>query len=355
MIKWKNFTKKVLMTTLVAALAVGGFTGCGKTSADKEAKDTAKSQTAAASGELIPIRLGVGGQGNNYSMELANLAYKNGYLEEELKAAGYALELQAFLQTGPEVNAALASGSLDGAIYGDFPVFTSNSNGIGSTVIAVVNSQTQYGILTVRDDIKEPKDLEGKCVIVGQGTVIQYFWEHYAAQNNLDTSTIEIINATDAASLLQTGEADAYVSVMIAAKRMENMGLGKVFDDGSDVTEGSSVGVVTLENKFLAENKAAAVAINKALLKAYDDALATPESFYEALATDTMPVEVQRTGYENDPTLKQLNPQITEQVVAHFESLNQWLLDNSLIQTAVDVGKIYDTSYYEQAVAELGK
>lgn len=361
----KSITKIAVMTVITTILAVGGLTGCGKSAKEDAAKDSGKAEVTqeteaakedkAADKDLVPIRLGVGGQGETYSMELANLAYKNGYLEDELKQAGYELQLQAFVQTGPEVNTALASGDLDGAIYGDFPLFTSNSSGIKSTLIATVNQKVQYGILTVKDDIKEPKDLEGKRVIVGQGTVIQYFWEHYAAQNEIDTSKVEIVNATDAASLLQTGEADAYVSIMTAAKYMESLGLGKVFDDGSDVDGGNTVGVVTLRNDFLEQNPEAAVAINKALIEAYNDAQADPDSFYNALATEQMTADVQKTGYENDPELTQLNPQITEDVVTHLKDLNDWLVKNQLIGESVDVDTIYDTTYYDKAVEELGK
>lgn len=280
--KLNKIIKKILATILIAVLVAGGLSGCSSKTKDTVVKPEGKNtnggnknqKTGTANDSLKPIRLGVGGQGNNYSMELANLAYKNGYLEEELKKAGYSLELQAFLQTGPEVNAAMASGTLDGAIYGDFPVFTSNSNGIASTVVAVVNQKTEYGIVVAGDDIKKPKDLEGKRVIIVQGTVMQYFWEHYVAANKLDESKIGIINSTNGDSLLQTGEADAYVCIMNTAKRMESKGIGKIFADSSQVPDGGTVGVVTLGNKFLAENPEAAVAINKALLRAFDDATA---------------------------------------------------------------------------------
>lgn len=354
--KLKEITKKIITLSLVSILAVSGITGCGSNEQKSDVKSTTSgSGENKSDGKLTPIRLGVGGQGTNYMMESANLAYKNGYLEEELKKAGYSLELQAFLQTGPEVNAALASGSLDGAIYGDFPVFTSNGTGISTTVIASVNKKTVYGILTTSKDIKKPKDLEGKRVIVGQGTIMQYFWEKYVAANKLDKNKIEIINTTDGASLLQSGEADAYLSIMTSAKLMEKKGLGKVFDDSSSVPEGNSVGVVVLENKFLSKNPKAAVAINKALIRAYKDAQANPESFYKSLATETIPEDIQKSGYEIDPTLSQLNPEITDDVIKRFNELNDWMVKNKIIPSAVDVNKLYDKSFYEQAVKEIGK
>lgn len=361
----RNLKKMVVTVTSVAVLIAGGLTGCGsktedtntvaKTESANVEVESASQKADISDGDLIPVRLGVGGQGDNYSMELANLAYKNGYLEEELKNVGYSLELQAFLQTGPEINAALASGSLDGAIYGDLPVFTSSSSGIETTIVAVANQKVEYGILGANDEIKEPKDLEGKRVIVGQGTVMQYFWEHYVAANNLDVSKIEVINTTDGASLLQTGEADAYVSVMISAKMMESRGLGKLFDDSSEVLGGNSVTAVTLTNKFLADNPDAAVAINKALIRAYDDAVANPDSFYQALATEMIPEDIQRATYAADSLASQMNPEISDDIVTHLNDLNDWMFENKLIPSKVEVESIYNKSFYEQAVAELGK
>lgn len=361
----KNFKKAFVAVTSVALLIAGGLTGCGsktedtntvaKTESANTEVESESQKTNPSDDDLIPVRLGVGGQGDNYSMELVNLAYENGYLEEELKNVGYSLELQAFMQTGPEINAALASGSLDGAVYGDFPVFTSSSSGIETTIIAVANQKVEYGILSANDEIKEPKDLEGKRIIVGQGTVMQYFWEHYVAANNIDASKIEVINTTDGASLLQTGEADAYVSVMISAKMMESRGLGKLFDDSSEVPGGNSVTAVTLTNKFLADNPDAAVAINKALIRAYDAAVVDPESFYKALATEIIPEDIQKATYAADTLASQMNPEISDDVVTHLNDLNNWMFENKLIPSTIEVESIYNKSFYEQAVSELGK
>lgn len=87
------------------------------------------------------------------------------------------------------INEALASKNLDAAIYGDFPAFTSKSNGIDTTVVANLNSKYQCGILVAADKtdvIKEPKELEGKKVIMMTGTSIQYFWEQYVSHYEID-------------------------------------------------------------------------------------------------------------------------------------------------------------------------
>lgn len=319
---------------------------------DAKPKEDAKEQSTS---ELIPLRIGVGGQDDSYIMELGTFAYSKGYLEEELNAVGYTFDPYMFKQTGPEVNEALASGDLDGAVYGDLPAFTSKSNGIDTTIIATANPKVQYGILTVGDAIQQPKDFEGKRVIVMQGTVMQYFWEQYVAEKGLDAGKIEIINSPDAASLLQTGEADAYVAIAYVVKYMEELGIGRWFDDSGDLENGSTSTVVTLKNDFLAEHPEVAVAINKALIRAYNDATDDPDSYFEAVATPKMSAEIMKTEYQFDLTLSYLTPQLTDDVIRYYEEFDNWLYDHSVISEKVDINELVDASYYKQAISELGQ
>lgn len=347
----KKFMRKLAVAVLIAALGAVGLTGCGNPAEeDVQVSPSAEKQEDTA---LKTIRIGCGGQDDEYIMEIASLAYKKGYLEEELNAVGYTAEFSAFLQTGPEVNEALASGSLDAAFYGDFPAFLSKSNGIDTTIVALINAKAQYGIITTSEDIKDGKDLEGKKVIVSQGTVSQYFWEQYAAAKDIDLDKVEIINSADGASLLQTGEADAYVCMLYVAKYMESLGLGTVFTDGANIKNGSTTGVVTVANSFLAENPEVAVALNKALIRAYKDAAANPEEFYEAIATQQMSKDIMKTAYVFDESLSYLSPEITDETVEYYEYLNDWMYEHKIISQKVDVESFVDTSYYQTAVSEL--
>lgn len=348
--KIKNLKKKTIAAILVAAM-VFGVTGCGSSNSSS----TTESSETTGTEELKTLRLGVGGQDDNLIMEVGTVAYRNGYFEEELNKVGFTVEFTGFLQTGPEANAAIAAGDLDGAIYGDLPAYTCNAGGIETTIIAEVNSNYQYGIVASNPDIKEPKDLEGKTVIIPQGTVIQFFWEQYAEDNGIDTSTINVINSSDAASLLATGDADATATALYAAYYYESLGVGTVIGDSTSAPNEASTMVVTLENNFLAENPDVAVAINKALIRAYEDAKADPEAFYEVVATDTITKDVMKYHYAFDESFSYLSPEITEEVIERYKTLNQWLVDNQLITEAVDVDKLVDTSYYQQAVSELGQ
>lgn len=249
----------------------------------------------------------------------------------------------------------MASEELDVAIYGDFPILVTKSNGIDTTVVASVNSELQYGILSVSDDIKEPKDLEGKRVVVPVGTVTQYFWEQYVKSNGLDINKIEVINSLDAASLLSAGEADASVNTSYGIGSLHAKGLGTIFDTGANIEEGYSTQLVTVKTDYLKENPDVAVALNKALLRAYEDVTKNPQVLYDAEDSPNISADVWKEVYSYDTSFEYLSPEITDSTVTYFEHLNDWLYENSITTNKIDVNSLYDTSYYEQAVEELKK
>lgn len=360
--------KRILTVTLLAGVLASGVLGCGtkteKVSEDvgsaventKEATErTADDSANTGGGEKKVFRLGVLGQEGSEVMEVATLAYKKGYIEEEFDKIGYSLEVTAFAGAGPEMNEALAAGAVDALIYGDFPAFVSKSNGIDTTIIGTVNWKQQYGILVTSDDIKEPKDLEGKKVVVPQGTVSQYFWEQYVKENDLDSSSIEIINSIDGASLLQTGEADGYEINLYQLKYMESLGLGTVFDDGGDMQNGTTSYVFEVLTSLLKEDPEIGVAFNKAIIRAYNDAVANPQELYDAEATETIPADIMATNYAFDTSLWYLSPEITDEAREYYDSLNEWLYEKGLIAEKLDLDTFIDTSYYEKAIEELGE
>lgn len=350
---------KKLVAFLTAAMMVFGLTGCAAATESSDVSGTeADTQNgtpdAVAAEDLETLELAVTGSDDNYMAEILNLAIENGYIEEELNKVGYTVHWNSFL-SGPAITEAIAGGSVVGGAMGDLPVFISNNSGVETTIIAAINSTYQYGIVVTDPEIKEPKDFEGKKVLVTLGGVPHYFWENYVADNGIDESTVEIINSSDPTSLLATGEADAFVTTLSSAYYLESLGLGTVAVNGAEIGGATNTGIFELSDSFLNVHEDVAVAINKALILAYEDAVADPDSFYESLATENQPVEVVRLGYEWNDSLSQLNPKITDEILAGYEKLNEWLVEEQFITAPVDIDKIVDTSYYEKALSELGK
>lgn len=310
----------------------------------------------AESSEEKQIRIGgAGSEESALNMELMNVAYRQGYLEDELKKAGYQLDFTLFAGAGPALNEALASDELDVVTYGDLPAFVGKSNGVDTTIIASTNSDLQYGIVAANDKIKEAKDLEGKNVIVPEGTAIQYFWENYAKAKDIDTDKVNIINAAeDAASLLMTGDADAVVSTLCGAESYVHAGVGEIIDTGAGLENTSSSYVVAAKSDYLKDNPDAAVAINKALIESYQAVLNDENVLYESSAGQNLPAEEWKKVYSYDTSFSYLTPEITSSEKEYWEKFDQWLVDHKLLKEKVDLDKFVDTSYYDQAAEQLG-
>lgn len=345
----RNNKKKILGVLLLSTMIAVGIAGCGK-----NAKQASSTKSGTASSEEKVIRVGgPGSKDSSLNMELMNVAYRQGYLEKELKKAGYKLDFKFFAGAGPALNEALVADEIDVVTYGDLPAFVGKSNGVDTTVIASDNADLQYGIIVANDKIKDAKDLEGKNVIVPEGTAIQYFWENYAKEKGIDTSKVHLINAVeDAASLLMTGDADAIVSTAYGIQSYEYMGAGKILDTGAGLQNAHSTYITVAKTSYLKENPDAGVAINKALIDAYNAVKKDANVLYESSAGDNMPAEEWKKVYAYDTSFSYLTPEITSSEKEYLTNFNQWLLDQKLIKESIDLDSFIDTSYYEKAIKE---
>lgn len=353
----QKIAKKILAVTLVTAFSVSTLTGCGSDSQSSGATSGASSEAASdvssESAELKNFNIGFTGADDSYVGSLMNVAMKEGYLEEELNEIGYTVHPVA-AQTGPVLNESLASGDLDAIVYGDFPAFTAVANGLGNKIVAVVDSKSQYGILTADSaKIKSVKDIEGKNVCVAQGTVLQFFWDRYAKAKGIDTSSINIVNSSDMATLFQSGDIEVGLSTLASTYYFETMGIGTtVFDTGED--SAYTTFVATVRGDFLDENPEIGVVINKALIRAYNAVLENEDILYEDQASGNIGAEQWKKAQAFDPTFDNLKVEITDDTLDFYKELNKWLVDNGVISSEVDLDDFVHTEYYQQAVDELG-
>lgn len=350
--------KRLLAAAMVLALSLGTFTGCGSSKESDTSESSANEKTVDASTEkkdtedLKEFRIGVPGQENAYVGGLFNVAYYEGYLKEELNAVGYEPSLVAAL-TGPILNESLAAKEIEATVYGDFPAFTAAASGLGNEIVAVVDSKYQYAVLTADDSsIKSPKDLDGKTVAVPQGTVIQFFWDKYVKANGLDESSISLVNSTDSATLFQTGDIDAAAATIASGYYFEKLGIGAgVFAVGED--EAYTTLVATVRGDILDEKPEVGVAINKALIRAYNAVKENPDILYKDQESASIDATIWEKAQSFDPSLDNLKVEITDETLAFYNELNQWLVDNQIISSAVNLDEVVHTEYYKQAVEEL--
>lgn len=355
--KKKHLSRKALILAAVTAFMVGSLAGCKSTSS-ANADNTNTSEAAASDNtdqNYKVVRIGCGDTKNNQLNDLAAVAQEEGYFEKELNAVGYTLEVTGFQGQGPEISSAIMSGSLDGGNIAEFPAYSSKSSGSDVSVIGITNPKFLYGLLAIDDNIKNVKDLEGKKVVVQQGTAMQYVWEQIVALTGIDDSKIEVINASvlDGISLLQTGDADAIISAKYSLDYYAKSGLGHLVEGVPD--DASSTTLIVLNNDYIAENPDVPVAINKALIEAYNTVEQNPQILYDTMGKKMgdAGAAVIEEGYKVNDSISYLTPEFSEELLKKVNEIYKWQEKNNLLSGKVDVDSFFDSSYYEKALEEL--
>jgi sulfonate transport system substrate-binding protein len=342
----KKFKFLTVALVLVSLLTV--FTGCGS-STDASVGSSASDGTS-SSGELKTVVIGASGNDGTLT-DVAAIAQKEGYFEEELAKVGYKPVYQGFAQAGPAINEAFAGKSIDIAVYGDMPIITANSNGINLKIIATVNSEYSYGVLIGSNSgISSVADLKGKKVAVGFGTVPYKYFVELLQKSGLKISDVEVVNtSSDGPTMLSSNQVDAVVSAASAVYSYESRGIGKVLTTTKDTPDISGLVAVAVRDDFLKENREAAVAFVKALNRAYEFAKSSSDKAYENLVNSSTPLEIQKLVY-TDTSFSLFNPKISDETVKKLNSMETFQKSNQLITKDVDINSIVDKTIYEDAV-----
>lgn len=329
--------RKMVAAVLAFVLAVG-VSGCGA-----EGKQD-KEQSSNNSGKKV-VRIltpGVDADGNAALQESIFIAREEGYLDEELKAAGYTAEYTGFASAGVGINEALAAGEGDVAVYGDFPAITYISNNGDASIFAVASSRQQLGILAA-DGIDDVKSLKGKKIGVMFGTVSYKYLLDVLDENGLTKDDVELVNATtDLASLYLSGDIDAVShgnEYLYYVKALG--GKGNVISiSGKDAKLASNF-VIIGKNEYLEKNPKVAEAFRKALKKAQQFAQESPDKVYEAFAKQSgvMTEDIYRDNYKFDESFSFWNPDVTDEVKQRLQTTADFMYDNSYLGNKVDIEK----------------
>lgn len=369
----KKRTLKIILLLLVSALL---FAACGNNSNSTTANSTDDRQSTTAQSSAAEKTTAQGStsekdsnaekktvtlalaQESNELTGIWGLADKKKYIEEELSKVGYQLKVLGFAAAGPAVNEAFVSGKIDLASYGNLPPVVLKSKGIDVTIVSVGDSQFNLSLIASADSaIKTPKDLEGKKVIVGRGTILDEYWANLVKAYGIDVSKVKLINdVANANSTLISGNADALVSVDLTAHLINKQFPVKIIEStATSHPEFASQMVLAAAGTFAKEHPEVITAMLKAYIRAYDYALEHKEEAIQAFATKSIPIDVIEKIYENNISFANLDGGIEEADKARLDKLNQFLLEYKYIEKSADVNTLIDTSFFEQAKKELGK
>ncbi len=265
--------------------------------------------------------------------------HAEGKLLEALAPLGVT-EIEAFqFGNGPDLNNALAGGSLDIGLYGDTPAINFRASGQETRVINQNRVGLEANIFTPKDGAESLEDLEGGTIGVPQGSYMHRFVLGLLEEEGLADS-IDVTNLLipDAVAALQGGDIDAFVAPWSFVPVLEAQGFPELlstFPDHPDLA-GSSVTVVTED--LLSQNPDIVQAWNDARADALELITGDPEPYYDfqqpILDVDRALVpelEGELEDYPADP--------FTDEGLALLEGTKQFLVDTGAAQSDFDIAE----------------
>ncbi|EHI97194.1 ABC-type transporter, periplasmic subunit family 3 [Clostridium sp. DL-VIII] len=319
--------------------------------------NVSQNNAEARGSEKKVVRLG-SATTSNFMGELPGIAQENKYIDEELKKIGYEVEYINFPKAGPAVNEAFVGGSIDFACYGDLPPVVLKSKGQNIKIVGIPNSSLNMDLIVQNDsDIKSVKDIKGKKIIVGKGTVYQQYFGNLVKANGIDEKDVEVLNVVaEGESTFLSKSADGYVVTDAMAQKLAKGGNGRIVATTVDQPEFASQSVLVGRTDYIKENSEVPVALLKALIRAQDFAKKNPEEAYKVMAKSGFSEDIikESYGYDNGQ-FKSFNIEITDESINKLKNLNKFLYEQNLISKNVNIDELVDNSYYEKALNELGK
>lgn len=332
--------KKKLLSIFLIATTAFMLVGCGN---NKKAENTESTEKV--------VRIGFPGT-QNFIGGVAGVAQEKKYIEDELEKVGYKVEYKPFAAAGPAVNEALTAKEIDIAIYADFPGILSKSKGIETSLIGIADNYITSAILVKSDsNISSVKELKGKKIGFIKGTYMQKYLYQILESNGIAQSDVELINTSDGDSALQGGTVDALVTTDTQeALQVLTKKQAKTIDTSKDHPEISAQSVVVGNSKFLAENKDAGVALQKALLEAKTFMKENTDEAYEILTKTGLDKEAVKSLYGKDNgKFDYVSLKVDDETKKKIDESKKFMLDNKLISKDFDTDKWVDNSFYESA------
>lgn len=354
---------RFIVTILVLAFlfSLAGCFAAPQTTAASSNSTSENGQTQALESEStakIPLRLGYPTAGVDFIGGVAGIAQEQGFLDEELGQAGYAIDYEGFTGAGPAVNEALASDKIDFALYADFPGLVIQSKGIELELVSIVSLSAHAGVIVAKDSpYQSLADLKGKKIAFPKGTFVQKYLLQALASAGLQESDVELINmTTDAESALLSGSVDAVAHVESFLTRLSyGEAQSRIISSSRENPEWTGAMILVARKEYLAKQDAAGAAFLRALLRAKQFAAKNPDQVYQLFA------EKNQTSLEEASYLNQLDEnrfdyytlEVNSQGLDKLAQDKQFLLENGLIQNDFDLAAWGNNRYYEEAASDI--
>ena len=323
----------MLLVLVSAILAVSVITGCSENKSTQASSNENNETVLRIAAQPYPLYTPV------------YVAYRLGYLDEELNAVGAQYEWKSF-KSGPLVNEAVAAGEADLGFMADLPAIIAKSTGLPIEVVSnVAYGEKGIAVLAKADSpIKSVADLKGKKVAYATGSYAQHLLALLLSKEGLTLNDVQSVNlgAGDQPAALASGEVDAIVIWEQYISQLTSDGTAKVIADGTGVKRGNMVTYAVSD--YANKNPKVIEAYIKALNRADEVIKNEPEKAAEAVAEDF--------GVNKELMLKIIpnftfSTEFTEDDIAEIKNVKDFSLESGIISKDVDIDSFINKKYLD--------
>jgi NitT/TauT family transport system substrate-binding protein len=345
----------------VSAIVLAAACGGAAAPSPSPAAPSPAAPTATTAPTLAPVTIKFG-QIGTISDSAIFIAQEKGYFKEQ----GITLELQTF-QSAANMVAPLGTGELDAG--GGAPsagLYNAIDRGVQMRIVADKGSLTPghgYEAVIVRsalaDKVKSAKDMRGlRISITARDIVPEYSLDAYLRTGGLTIKDVEIqtLAFPDMIAAMANGSIDVAVPTEPTATRILDAKTGVLITRTDVIVPGEQTAVILFSEK-LAKQKDVAARFMKAYLQGarfYADAFDKKDP---AKRTEAMGILAKATKLDASLIERLVLPGIDPNGAVNVKSLDaaqQYFVTKGSQTKAIDMSKVVDTSFAEEAVKQLG-
>ena len=212
----------------------------------------------------------------------------------------------------------------------------------------------------VEGEIKNAGDLKGRKVAwtgYGSGTTNDVALDRMLAASSLKDSDISLQNLTfgDSLAALATGSVDAAYLIEPLMQSAEQRGIGKILLTGDRIYLNQQVAVLLYSSEFCGKTDLARRFMTAYLkgVRDYNDAFAKNKDRADIVDILSKNTNVKKPELYAAMVMPGLDPNGAVDL-AGMTSDMEWYLAKGFLKEKVDVSKVVDTSFQEQALKRLG-
>jgi sulfonate transport system substrate-binding protein len=301
--------------------------------------------------------------GKNEFIGGLNQIQQDGWLDDELAKKGWKVRWVPVPASvgGPVVNEGFAAKTIDMAAYGDLPSVIAMAGGVDLRL--VVPSRTGSNIyLAIGENstARTLRDLKGKRIALHRGRPWEAGFARYVQSQGMTLDDFKVINVNAVAgqAALTSGKVDAIVLIQAEAYVLQEKGLARILWSTADAPESWKMMAGTFARKaFLDAHPDVVQVVVDAFVRqarwSSDEKNRKTVLSWGTLGGTPLDAVIKDADNNPLPWRERYSPLPYPAIQDHFDFVSDYASRTGLTRTKVDVSKLIERKYVDQAMRDL--